>query len=138
MVCLILLICGVCITLFILLMHWLVCQPNNAIYIKFNSFISFYNINPDRWSLDDDSVDFIKEKHFCYSNYIYYKLHFIDYYRYKHWHKKIIKQRNLQKEMNDMSEMIRIIKSDLAKFEEENQRQIEQATNNIKEIIFRM
>ncbi len=37
-----------------------------------------------------------------------------------------------------MNEMIRIVKSDLAKFEAENQCQIERATNNIKEIISRM
>lgn len=135
---LILLICVVCVILFILLMHWLVCQPDNAIYIKFNSFVSFYNINPDRWSLNDDSVDFVRERHFCYSNYIYYKFYLIDFYRYKHWHKKLIKQEKLQKEINNMNEMIRIVKSDLTKFEAENQCQIERATNNIKEIISRM
>lgn len=138
MVFLILLICGVCITLFILLMNWLVCQPNNAIYIKFNSFVSFYNINPDRWSLNDDSVDFIKEKHFGYSYYIYYKFHLIDFYRYKHWHKKLIKQEKLQKEINNMNEMIRIVKSDLAKFEAENQAKTQSAAENIREITSRM
>lgn len=135
---LILLICGVCVILFILLMHWLVCQPDNAIYIKFNSFVSFYNINPDRWSLDDDGVDFIKEKHFCYSNYIYYKFHLIDFYRYKHWHKKLIKQEKLQREINNMNEMIRIVKSDLAKFEEENQAKMQSAAENIREITSRI
>ena len=138
MVFLILLICGVCITLFILLMNWLICLPNDAIYIKFNSFVSFYNINPNRWSLNDDSVDFVKERHFCYSNYIYYKFYLIDFYRYKHWHKKIIKQEKLQKEMNNMNEMIRIVKSDLAKFEEENQAKIQSAAENIREITSRM
>ena len=138
MVFLILLICGVCIILFILPMNWLICLPNNAIYIKFNSFVSFYNINPDRWNLDDDSVDFIKQKHFCYSNCIHYKFHFIDYYRYKHWHKKLIKQEKLQKEINNMNEMIRIVKSDLAKFEEENQAKIQSAAENIREITSRM
>ena len=34
--------------------------------------------------------------------------------------------------------MIEVIKYDLSQFEEENQRQIEKATNNIKEIISRM
>ena len=132
------LIYGVCVILFILLINWLTCRPNDAIYIKFNSFISFYNINPDRWSLNDGSVDFIKEKQFCYSNYIYYKFHLIDFYRYKHWHKKIIKQKKLQKEMNNMNEMIRIVKSDLAKFEEENQVKMQSAAKNIREITSRM
>lgn len=122
MICFILLICGVCLILFIMLIDWLIRQPNDAIYIKFNSFVSFYNINPDRWSLNDDSVDFVKEiRYYSYSNCIYYKFHLIDFYRYKHWHKKLIKQEKLQKEINDMNEMISIIKTDIAKFEEENQ-----------------
>lgn len=138
MICLMSLIYGVCATLFVMCIKWLIDSPNDAIYIKFNSFISFYNIKPDRWSLGDDSVDFIKEKHFCYSNYIYYKFHFIDYYRYKHWHKKLIKQEKLKREINNMNEMIRIVKSDLAKFEEENQAKMQNAVKNIKDITSRM
>ena len=56
------LICGVCVILLFMLLNWLIDQPDNAIYIKFNSFISFYNINPDRWRLNDDSVDFCKRE----------------------------------------------------------------------------
>ena len=138
MICLISLIYGVCVTLFIICINWLVYSPNDAIYIKFSSFISFYNINPDRWSLNNDSVDFVIERHFCHSNYIYYKFHLIDFYRYKHWHKKIIKQEKLQEEMNNMNEMIRIVKSDLAKFEEENQAKMQSAAENIREITSRM
>ena len=138
MIFLISLIYGVCVILFILLIHWLTCRPNDAIYIKFNSFISFYNINPDRWSLNDDRVDFLQDKHFCYSDYIYYKFHLIDFYRYKHWHKKLIKQEKLQKEINNMNEMIHIVKSDLAKFEEENQVKMQNAAENIREITSRM
>ena len=63
---------------------------------------------------------------------------YIDFCRYKYWHKKIIKQKSLQKEMNDISEMIRIIKSDIAKFEEENQAKIQSAAENIREITSRM
>ena len=122
-------------TLLIMWLVWLFEKPVNAIYIRFKTFISFYNINPDRWELDDACVLFKKDEWYdC----IRYKFHFIDYYRYRHWYEKIIKQRSLQKEVNDMSEMIRIIKSDIAKFEEENQCQIEKATSNIKEIISRM
>ena len=138
MICLISLIYGVCVTLFIMCINWLIYSPNDAIYIKFSSFVSFYNINPDRWSLNDDSVDFVKERHFCYSNYIYYKFYLIDFYGYKHWHKKIIKQEKLQKEMNNMNEMIRIVKSDLAKFEEGNQVKMQNAAENIREITSRM
>lgn len=121
--------------LIVMWLNWIIEKPVNAIYIRFKTFTSFYNINPDRWELDDAYVTFIKDK---YYSHIFYKFHFIDYYRYRSWYKKLIKQKRLQKEMNDISEMIHIIKSDISKFEEENQRQIEKATNNIKEIISRM
>ena len=133
------LICGVCVILFFMWINWLIDQPNNAIYIKFNSFVSFYNINPDRWNLDDGSVNFVKERYCCSSNhYIFYKFHFIDFYRYKHWHKKLIKQKRLQKEMNDMNEMIRIVKSDIAKLEAESQANMQSAAKSIRDITSRM
>ena len=132
------LICGVCVILLFMLLNWLIDQPDNAIYIKFNSFISFYNINPDRWRLNDDSVDFVKKRFYCSYDYIYYKFHFIDFYRYKHWHKKLIKQKRLQKEMNDMNEMIRIVKSDIAKLEAESQANMQSAAKSIRDITSRM
>ena len=132
------LICGVCVILLFMLLIWLIDQPNDAIYIKFNSFVSFYNINPDRWRLNDDSVDFVKEKFYCSSDYIYYKFHFIDYYRYIHWHKKLIKQKKLQEEMNDMNEMIRIVSSDIAKLEAESQANMQSAAKSIRDITSRM
>lgn len=127
---------GVCVGVFFMWINWLCNQPNNAIYIKFNSFVSFYNINPDRWRLDDGNVDFVKERS-CWSC-IYYKFHFIDFYRYNHWHKKLIKQKRLQKEIDNMNEMIRIVKSDIAKLEAESQANIQSAAKNIGDITSRM
>ena len=133
------LICGVFVILFFMWINWLIDQPNNAIYIKFNSFVSFYNINPERWNLDDGSVNFVKERYCCSSNhYIFYKFHFIDFYRYKHWHKKLIKQKRLQKEIHNMNEMIRIINSDIAKLEAESQANMQSAAKSIREITSRM
>ena len=132
------LICGVCVILFFMWINWLIDQPNNAIYIKFNSFISFYNINPDRWRLNDDSVDFVKEKFYYSSDYIFYKFHFIDFYRYKHWYKKLIKQKRLKKEISDMNEMIRIVKKDIAKLEAESQANMQSAAKSIRDITSRM
>lgn len=132
------LICGICVILLFMWIIWLIGQPNNAIYIKFNSFVSFYNINPDRWRLDDDNVDFVKERSYWSADCIYYKFHFIDFYRYKHWHKKLIKQKRLQKEMNDMNEMIRIVKSDIAKLEAESQANMQSAAKSIRDITSRM
>lgn len=132
------LICGVCVVLLFMWIIWLDEQPNDAIYIKFKTFVSFYNINPDRWKLDDSNVVFIKERYCCVSDRIFYKFHFIDFYRYKHWHKKLIKQKRLQKEMNDMNEMIRIVKSDIAKLEAESQVNMQSAAKSIRDITSRM
>lgn len=129
---------GVCVILFFMWINWLIDQPNNAIYIKFNSFVSFYNINPDRWRLDDDNVDFVKERSCWSADCIYYKFHFIDFYRYKHWHKKLIKQKRLQNEIDNMNEMIRIVKSDIAKLEAESQANMQSAVKSIRDITSRM
>ena len=134
------LICGVCVILFFIMwINWWIDEPNNAIYIKFNSFVSFYNINPDRWRLCDDNVDFVKERSCCSSNhYIFYKFHFIDFYRYKHWHKKLIKQKRLENEISDMNEMIRIVTSDIAKLEAESQANMQSDAKSIRDITSRM
>ena len=127
-----------CVVLLFMWIIWLEERPNDAIYIKFKTFVSFYNINPDRWKLDDSNVVFIKERYCCVSDRIFYKFHFIDYYRYIHWHKKLIKQKKLQKEMNDMNEMIRIVKSDIAKLEAESQANMQSAAKSIRDITSRM
>lgn len=127
-----------CVVLLFMWIIWLDEQPNDAIYIKFKTFVSFYNINPDRWKLDDSNVVFMKERYCCVSDRIFYKFHFIDYYRYIHWHKKLIKQKKLQKEMNDMNEMIRIVKSDIAKLEAESQANMQSAAKSIRDITSRM
>ena len=44
------------IILFIMWLDWIFEKPVNAIYIRFKTFTSFYNINPDRWELDDVCV----------------------------------------------------------------------------------
>ena len=48
-----------CVVLLFMWIIWLDEQPNDAIYIKFKTFVSFYYINPDRWKLDDSNVVFI-------------------------------------------------------------------------------
>ena len=85
-------------------------------YIKLKTLKLFYEINPDRWTLYDDYIKF------NINNYSgdAYCFHFIDYYRYKLWHRKI-KKYNSQLESNKAyAEMIEIIKQDIADFEERN------------------
>lgn len=96
-------------------------------YIKLKTLKSFYEINPDRWTLYDDHIKF------NISNWSgdAYCFHFIDYYRYKLWYHKI-KKYNSQLETNKAyAEMIKIIKQDIADFEKRNAAETKQKLNEI-------
>ena len=83
--------------------------------IEFKQFVSFYNINPDRWDLNEDAVR-------CeINNYKYIALHFnfFDYYRYKKWRKKINKNSISIKNNEDLSTVIEMVKKDISKYKGE-------------------
>ena len=80
--------------------------------IRFKQFISFYNINPGRWDLNEDAVR-------CEINDCkYVALHFnlFDYYRYKKWRKKINKNSISIKNNEDLSKVIEVVKKDICKY----------------------
>ena len=83
--------------------------------IRFKQFVSFYNVNPDRWDLKEDAVR-------CkIGNYEYIGLHFnlFDYYRYKKWRKKINKN-NISIETNEeLSKVIEVVKKDISEYKGE-------------------
>ena len=83
--------------------------------IKFKQFISFYNINPDRWDLNEDVVR-------CEINdckYIALHFNFFDYYRYKKRRKKINKNSISIKNNEDLSKVIEMVKKDISKYKGE-------------------
>lgn len=107
-------------------------------YIKFKTFISFYNINPEHWSFGDlykNKIYF--ESYYPRANQIY-KFNFIDYYRFRIWDKQREKKKKKQKELQNISEMIEVIKYDLSQLEEENQAKMQIAAKNIRDITSRM
>ena len=80
--------------------------------IRFKQFVSFYNINPDRWNLNEDAVR-------CGINdYGYIALHFnlFDYYRYKKWRKKINKNNISAMTNEELSKVIEVVKKDICKY----------------------
>lgn len=123
---------------FIMLAIWAIELPCNSQFIKFKSFLSFYNINPNRWSLEDGYVHFFTSGYYPFGSGICYKFNFIDYYRYLWWHKRQKKREKLKKEMDNVNKMIQIIKKDIAKLEEENQANMQSAAKNIRDITSRM
>lgn len=118
--------------------NWKLQSCSDDQYLKFKTFISFYNINPYRWSFDAQYGNRVYFKSYSHNVSQTYKFNFIDYYRFENWKKQKKKKEKKQQELQNMSKMIEVIKYDLSQFEEENQCQIERATSNIKEIISRM
>ena len=80
--------------------------------IEFKQFVSFYNINPDRWDLNEDAVR-------CeIDDYKYVALHFnlFDYYRYKKWRKRINKNNISAMTNEELSKVIEVVKKDIFKY----------------------
>ena len=80
--------------------------------IGFKQFVSFYNINPDRWDLNEDAVR-------CEINDCkYVALHFnlFDYYRYKKWRKRINKNNISAMTNEELSKVIEVVKKDICKY----------------------
>lgn len=112
---------------------WRINMPLNSTYIKFKTFLLFYNINPERWEIDCSTVGF-RTDFYC----IFYKFHFIDFYRYLFWYQKQKRRNEKIKEIQKITTMIEVVKSDIAKFEAENQEKMQNAAKNIREITSRM
>lgn len=77
--------------------------------IKFCIFKGSYEIDPDKWILDDDEVTYeLQRDEDC--DFIDLSFGFIDFYRYQHWHKSL-EQRNRDKEnQKDFSDVMNDIK----------------------------
>ena len=102
--------------------------------IKFNDFINLYVINPDRWELFKRYVDFVKPVDGYYTRWketIMFQFSIIDYYRYQYWRRNLEKQKQKQKECKQLQEVISILKSDLAKFEEQNAKRMNKEAEDI-------
>ncbi len=120
--------------LFVTLLSWLdsCCTIENR--IKFKSFKSFYNINPDRWEL---CSGYVKCRQGSFK-YIDFKFNYWDWYKYNHFHRE---QKKIKKNMESnkkYAKMIELVKLDIANFEAQNQKNIQAAAADIREIVSRM
>lgn len=98
--------------------------------MRFKSFLSFYNINPNRWELHDDYIVFHNHTSYRFADDIYC-LKFIDFYRYKLWKRKEEKYVAQVKSNQKYQEMIDIIKQDIADYEKRNQKEVAEKLNEI-------
>lgn len=93
-------------------------STEDRIKIEFNSFISFYNINPDRWELNNATVCFrIKVEDNspfpAYEQRIKFKFNSIDTIRYKHWKNQKSKNDKILKGWEEYQKVLEIIKQDI-------------------------
>ena len=102
-------------------------NADDIIKIKFNSFISFYNINPNRWELNNATVWFkIKVEDNCpfpaHEKHIKFKFNLIDTIKYKHWKRQKIKNDIILKNCEEYQKVLEIIKQDIQATQQESVR----------------
>ena len=95
--------------------------------IKFKSFKSFYNINPCKWELHDDYVNY---RYYSYDR-VKFRFNFIDYYRYRLWKHNLETQKRKAKYYKEYQDVLEEIKKDIAAFEENNAAETEKRLNDI-------
>ena len=102
--------------------------------IKFKSFKSFYNINPGKWELHDDYVNYLKLGRYYYGyDRVKFRFNFIDYYRYRLWKHNLETQKRKAKYYKEYQDVLEEIKKDIAAFEENNAAETEKRLNDIWE-----
>lgn len=106
------------------------CSANS---IKFKSFKSFYNINPGKWELHDDYVNYLKPFEYYYNSYnrVKFRFNFIDYYRYRLWKHNLETQKRKIKDYKEYQDVLEEIKKDIAAFEKNNIAETEKQLNDI-------
>ena len=122
--------------------EWSLYSPDNAAKIKFVSFKQFYSINPDRWILKDAYVICkIDHERQGYSGLFNsrteekFRFGFFDYLKYDKFCDKLKSQKIENKNMMATSEMLRMVKRDIANMESLGQQQQKQAMDNFNNIL---
>lgn len=112
----------------------------NTPKIKFKSFKNFYELNPDRWRLHDDTVgckiDFKSMGNFniCIND---DKFHFgfIDFYRYKLWKNNLDKRKENKRKAQITASMVAAVKQDIASNEQKAQQYQDEAVQTLWTIL---
>lgn len=91
--------------------------------ITFDRFLAFYNINPDRWHLYDDEVEYERRSYLTTT----FQFNFTDLMRYKRWHKRLkkferaeVNRRYRDMQLKEYQAVLDCVKEDLEKFTREN------------------
>ena len=99
-------------------------------YISFKQFKSFYEINPGRWKLDTCVVGCKKNSYYT-NDYIWFKFHLIDFFRYKAYKRIVIRNKKIHASSERYKQMIELVKSDISDFELRTKKEAEDQLNEI-------
>ena len=86
----------------------------NYMKIKFNRFVSFYNITPDKWVLYDEDVSYSSKQDNCYCQFYF---SFIDLIKYLIWHHQLKMNITKEYECDKYRKFVESVKKDLENFE---------------------
>ena len=95
--------------------------------LKFKSFISFYNINPQNWSLWDDHVVYWRSG-------VQFRFSCSGYVRYVLWKNRLAKQKTAKKNAEEYQRTLEYIKRDLEEFNRKNEQMIKKEAEKIRKI----
>ena len=109
--------------------------------LKFKSFLSFYDLNPDRWRLYSSWVSCktinkkAKEKWgFEKTEYHEFCFNYIDTKRYEHWFKYLSKYKQSQYNAKQTALMLAAVKEDIASIEAISKQEHAEAINILRSI----
>ena len=128
-------IVSACVSIF----YYFLESPVSASFLKFKTFIIFYNLNPEHWEIDDVLSNYVKFTSYTpYYMCHFYKFNYIDFYRFKLW--KIKQKKKIKKEKTDkqMLELVEAMKYDISKIEKEAQHNLQTSSENILTILDRL
>ena len=105
---------------------------NVKTFITFDSFKSFYQVNPERWKLGDYTVACNKTSSYSYiTHQIWFKFNYIDSFRYRRFKRTLNRNNQSAQAIKNYNDMIALVKSDIAVFEEKNKKETEEKLNKI-------
>ena len=90
--------------------------------MKFKSFVSFYQIAPEKWELNDDFVAYYKsaDDRYAWKKDYRFTFGFCDMIRYTLWRRSLDKRQEEHDLYEDYRKAIESIKKDVENFQQEN------------------
>ena len=130
-------IIGAPIMLLCFLISWNCDSYSDANKLAFKDFINFYNVNPDKWELNDGYVIYKKpDRYWFYKT--YFNFGFFDYLRYSSWKRNKDKKETKMKQDKEMIDFLYSVNADIEKLINESNANAEKAVRDIYTISKRL